>query len=93
MTAREVTLAQATRKLKKKIRGRKFQEIKEIELFRNENRINSVFQVRSSLSVTRLPLLLCLHLGIYRGKHLLTEPWYICTVFILAEITEVICHQ
>ena len=34
-------------------------------------------------------LMLCLHLGIYRGKHLLTKPWYICTVFILAEITEV----
>ena len=34
-------------------------------------------------------VMLCLHLGIYRGKHLLTKPWYICTVFILAEITEV----
>ena len=32
---------------------------------------------------------LCLHLGIYRGKHSLTKPWYICAVFILAEITEV----
>ena len=33
--------------------------------------------------------MLCLHLGIYRGKYLLTKPWYICRVFILAEITEV----
>ena len=33
--------------------------------------------------------MLCLHLGIYRGNHLLTKPWYIFTVFVLAEITEV----
>ena len=33
--------------------------------------------------------MLCLHLGIFRGNHLLTKPWYICTVFILAQITEV----
>ena len=30
-----------------------------------------------------------LHLSVYRGKHLLTKPWYICTVFILDQITEV----
>ena len=34
-------------------------------------------------------LMLCLHLGMYRGNHLLTKPWYICTVFTLAQITEV----
>ena len=34
-------------------------------------------------------LMPCLHLDIYRGKRLLTKPWYICTVFILAQITEV----
>ena len=28
-------------------------------------------------------------LSIYRGKHLLTKPWYICTVFTLAQKTEV----
>ena len=33
--------------------------------------------------------MLCLHLGIYRGKHLLTKPWNICSVFILAQLTEV----
>ena len=33
--------------------------------------------------------MLCLHLDIYRGKHLLTKPWYICTVFILTQITEI----
>ena len=33
--------------------------------------------------------MLCLHLGIYQGKHLLNKPWYISTVFILAQITEV----
>ena len=33
--------------------------------------------------------MLCLHLDTYRGNHLLTKPWYICTVFILAQITEV----
>ena len=31
----------------------------------------------------------CLHLGIYRSKRLLTKPWSNCTVFILAQITEV----
>ena len=34
-------------------------------------------------------LMLCLHLGIYRGSHLLTKPRYISTVFIMARITEV----
>ena len=35
-------------------------------------------------------LMPCLHLDIYRGKRLLTlKPWYICTVFILTQITEV----
>ena len=33
----------------------------------------------------RQSLMPCLHLGIYRGKRLLTKPWYICTVFILAQ--------
>ena len=47
-----------------------------------------------SFSIATTPLLkmmlmLYLHLGIYRGKHLLTKPWYVCTVFILAQITEV----
>ena len=32
--------------------------------------------------------MLCLHLGTYRGNHLPTKPWYICTLFILAQITE-----
>ena len=33
--------------------------------------------------------MLCLHLDTYQGNHLLTKPWYICTLFILAQITEV----
>ena len=33
--------------------------------------------------------MLCLHLGICQGKHLLTKPWYICIVFILAQITDI----
>ena len=54
---REVTLAQATRKLKN-IRGRKFQEkTNKLNFSRKENRINSDFQVRSSLSQLSLPLL------------------------------------
>ena len=34
-------------------------------------------------------LMLCLHLAVYRGKHLLTKPCYVSTVFILAQMTEV----
>ena len=29
------------------------------------------------------------NLGIYRGKRLLTKPFFICTVFMLAQTTEV----
>ena len=31
--------------------------------------------------------MLCLHSSVYQGRYLLIKPWYICTVFILAEIT------
>ena len=48
---------------------------------RQDSRCSSPFQGQHSNAVFTL--------GIYRGNHLLTKPWYIFTVFILAEITEV----